>query len=253
MAMRKLWEKWVYWVAKPVYVEDREHTADEVQDVAGNVAFVATSRGLMIGVCTGLVLGVCLPLALWFLLHQPASALKPNVNDSELRQLRAENERLRNLSSAPNPPVDENELKKLRDENERIRAENEKLKSQQSMAEKPKEEAKPGVTEKPKEEEKAVAAEPPKAERKPGITEKPKEAAKLAVARPPRTKKREEPKGTLQRTAPPNTYVCGDGRTVTNPAQCRPTPGPSNTAHNTYTCGDGRTVTNPADCRPNTD
>jgi outer membrane biosynthesis protein TonB len=249
MAIRDWWDKWVYAVAAPAWVENREHTAEEVRNVVEDASLTGTSRGLGVGVCTGLVVGACLPLALWFLLHQPASASRPNVNDSELRQLRAENEKLRNLSSAPGPSVDEDELKQLRAENERFRAENEKLKSQQPVAEKPKEEAKPGVTEKPKEEEKAVAAELPKEVMKPKMTEKPKEAAKLVVARPPKTKKREEPKGTLQRTAPPNTYVCGDGRTVTNPAQCRPTAEPSNTAPNTYLCGDGRTVMNPAQCR----
>ncbi len=225
MAIRDWWDKWVYAVAAPAWVENREHTAEEVRNVVEDASLTGTSRGLGVGVCTGLVVGACLPLALWFLLHHPASASRPNVNESELRQLRAENEKLRNLSSAPGSSVDEDELKQLRAENERFRAENEKLKSQQPVAEKPKEEAKPEVT------------------------EKPKEAAKPVVARPSTTRRREEPKETLQRTAPPNTYVCGDGRTVTNPAQCRPTAAPSNTAPNTYVCGDGRTVMNPAECR----
>jgi hypothetical protein len=185
MVIRDWWDKWVYAVARPASVEDREHAAEEVRNEVGAATFAGTSRGLGVGVCTGLVLGACLPVVLWFLLHQPASAPKPNVNDSELQQLRAENERLISLSSAPKPSVDENELKQLRAENKMFQAENEKLKSQLAVAEKPKEEAKP------------------------------------VVARTPTTKKREEPKGTLQRTAPPNTYACGDGRTVTNPAECR--------------------------------
>ncbi len=185
MLIRDWWDKWVYAVAKPASVANREHTAEEVQNEVGAATFAGTSRGLGVGVCTGLVLGTCLPVVLWFLLHQPATAPKPDVNESELQQLRAENERLRSLSTASKPSVDENELKQMRAENETLRAENEKLKSQLAAAEKAKEEAKP------------------------------------VVAGTPKTKKSEQPKGSLQGTEPPNTYVCGDGRTVTNPAECR--------------------------------
>jgi len=185
MVIRDWWDKWVYAVAKPASIESREHTAEEVRNEVGAATFAGTSRGLGVGVSAGLVLGACLPVVLWFLLHQPPSPPKPTVNEGELQQLRAENERLRSLSSAPKPSVDENELKQLRAENETLRAENEKLKSQLAVAEKPKEEAKPGV------------------------------------AGPPTTKTREQPKGSLRGTEPPNTYTCGDGRTVTNPAECR--------------------------------
>jgi multidrug resistance efflux pump len=187
MAIRDWWDKWVYAVAKPASVANREHTAEEVRNEVGAATFAGTSRGLGVGVCTGVVLGACLPVVLWFLLHQPASTPKPNVNESELRQLRAENERLGSLlsASASKPSVDENELKQMRAENKTLRAENEQLKSQLAVAEKAKEEAKPEVAETPK------------------------------------TKRREQPKGTLQGTKPPSTYVCGDGRTVTNPADCR--------------------------------
>jgi hypothetical protein len=185
MVIRDWWDKWVYAVAKPASVANREHTGEEVRNEVGAATFAGTSRGLGVGVCTGLVLGACLPVVVWFLWHQPASAPKPNINESELQQLRAENERLRSLSSASKSSVDENELKQMRAENETLRAENEKLKGQLAVAEKAKEEAKP------------------------------------VVAGTAKTKKREQPKGSPQGTEPPNTYACGDGRTVTNPAECR--------------------------------
>jgi hypothetical protein len=48
-------------------------------------------------------------------------------------------------------------------------------------------------------------------------------------------------------------YRCGDGRTVSNPAECRavrsaPPAGPP--AAGAFACGDGRAVSDPADCRP---
>ena len=52
----------------------------------------------------------------------------------------------------------------------------------------------------------------------------------------------------------PGTYQCGDGRTVRNPAACKPAnasaPGVLPSAPSTYQCGDGRTVRNPAECKP---
>jgi hypothetical protein len=221
MAIGNLWEKWVYWVAKPIGVEDREHTAEEVRDVAETVAFVGTSRGLGVGISTGLILGISLPLLLWFA-SQYFSVPKPQSEENELRQLRGENERLRALSLAPKPAVDENELKQLQVENERLRAENEKLKSQQPVADKPKEKEKPVVAE--------------KAQRK---------ERKAVVARP--VKKKEEPQDKPPVMEASGAYTCGDGRTVTNPAECRANAGTSRA----YTCGDGRTVTNPAECRAN--
>jgi BMFP domain-containing protein YqiC len=52
----------------------------------------------------------------------------------------------------------------------------------------------------------------------------------------------------------PGTYQCGDGRTVRNPAACKPAnasaPGVLPSPPGTYQCGDGRTVRNPAECKP---
>jgi BMFP domain-containing protein YqiC len=75
------------------------------------------------------------------------------------------------------------------------------------------------------------------------------------------------PKDTRQPTRPatgpsggpvlssrPSAYQCGDGRTVRNPAACKPgnasTPGVLLSPPSTYQCGDGRTVRNPAACKP---
>jgi hypothetical protein len=52
----------------------------------------------------------------------------------------------------------------------------------------------------------------------------------------------------------PSAYKCGDGRSVRNPAECKPTsaaaPGLFPSAPSTYQCGDGRTVRDPAECKP---
>lgn len=52
----------------------------------------------------------------------------------------------------------------------------------------------------------------------------------------------------------PSTYQCGDGRTVRNPAACRPAnasaPGVVLGSPSAYRCGDGRSVRNPAECKP---
>lgn len=52
----------------------------------------------------------------------------------------------------------------------------------------------------------------------------------------------------------PNTYRCGDGRTVRNAAACLPAntsaPGVVSSPASAFKCGDGRTVRNPAECKP---
>ena len=210
MAIRDMWGKWVYSVAEPIEVQNRPHTAEEVQGVVEAAAFMGTSRGLGAGLCTGLVVGVSVPLLLWFLLYHPISALKPITDENELRQLRIENERLRS----------------------------------QVAGEKPEEEAKPVVTETPKQEEKA-AVEKPQEEKRAVAAENPKKETKAVVAGPPTTRKREVPKEILQPAEMSNPYACGDGRTAANPAACRAA---AESTNDIFTCGDGRTVTNPAAC-----
>jgi polyhydroxyalkanoate synthesis regulator phasin len=52
----------------------------------------------------------------------------------------------------------------------------------------------------------------------------------------------------------PSAYQCGDGRTVRNPAACKPPYAPASedllSRPSAYQCGDGRTVRNPAACKP---
>jgi hypothetical protein len=48
-------------------------------------------------------------------------------------------------------------------------------------------------------------------------------------------------------------YRCGDGRTVSNPAECRAVGSPppaAQQAAQTFACGDGRAVSDPAECQP---
>jgi hypothetical protein len=128
MSIRTMWEKWVYSIASPIGVENRQHTAKEVREAIDTVAFIGTSRGLSAGIGAGLVLGISLPVFLW-IAYQPSLDPKLVLEENELRQLRAENKKLRNLASVQKPPLDGGEVKQLRTENEKTRTGNGTLKS----------------------------------------------------------------------------------------------------------------------------
>jgi len=55
-------------------------------------------------------------------------------------------------------------------------------------------------------------------------------------------------------TRPPSAYLCGDGRSVRDPTECRRTASPAASEvrpapPSVYQCGDGRTARNPAECK----
>jgi len=204
MVNRDLWEEWVHSGADPIVVESRPHTAEEVRDAIEAAALAGTSRGLRIGICAGLALGACLALLFW-VLYSPKPVSTSNVNQSELRRLQAENERLQNqpvvtCPKCPEPPVA----------------------VAPPAAETQKEEERAAGTEEPKEETGPIAASPPKT--RPG--QKPKEKpqrtrpASTYTCRDGRTVK--NPSECEANQEPPDTYICGDGSTMPDPAACRP-------------------------------
>jgi polyhydroxyalkanoate synthesis regulator phasin len=77
-------------------------------------------------------------------------------------------------------------------------------------------------------------------------------AARKHTPQPPR--QATSPARTPVLASRPGTYQCGDGRTVRNPAACKPAnasaPGVLPSPPSAYQCGDGRTVRNPAECKP---
>jgi hypothetical protein len=101
--------------------------------------------------------------------------------------------------------------------------------------------------------------------------------ARVTESRPPRETRAQAPEPTRARTAPapaapstvrrdgaaarrpgaletsaPETYLCGDGRTVPDPAACKARTAPTGQrreGQGLVTCGDGRRVVNPAECR----
>jgi polyhydroxyalkanoate synthesis regulator phasin len=88
------------------------------------------------------------------------------------------------------------------------------------------------------------------------LTSKLQTANALAAPKdaPRRTKQATSATRTPVLASRPSTYQCGDGRTVRNPAACKPAnasaPGVHLSPPSTYQCGDGRTVRNPTECEP---